>query len=310
LKIYIDNFPVDFSNLEMIYRGMKSKALAMLLAYESGLNSEMVTRFQKLREFNLLSKGRGRNAEFLNTDEVVSGILSMVADKTGMAATTVIGLRNLKPAGAQKDAFAGAPTLSAAIAAAIEDEALLATVRKISLGDSDPISSMATSAEIIYHEGGEERTTQYVPATAVSLFQEGMEVGFDRHTLHKQSVSRELVITPRLLSKIAREIREAKTSMRQEDSPLVNYKIWFGLAQSEEEFLSMKPRWMAKARASLHDALWDAMMVNDARVVANGREQVVWEIEGDDGSRFGRDEIANLIQQHRQELTVRPPQKY
>jgi len=289
---------------------MKSKSLELLLAYESGLNSEMVTRFQKLREFNLISKGRGRNAEFLNIDEVVSGILSMVADKSGMAATTVIGLRNLRPVGAQKDAFARAPTLAAAIAAPIQDEALLATVKKIHLGDSDPISFMATSAEIIYQAGDYKCVTQYVPPTAVSLFKEGGEVGFDRHSLHNQSVSRELVITPRLLSRIAREIRDAKASIRQENDPSMNYKIWFGLAESEAEFHSLKRGWMPKVRDSLHDALWDAMMINDARVIANGREQVVWEIEGDDGSRIGRQEIVSLVWERRQELTAKPPQKY
>jgi hypothetical protein len=289
---------------------MKSKSLEMLLAHESGLHSEMVTRFQRLREFRLISKGRGRNAEFLNTDEVVSGILSMVADKSGMAASTVIGLRNLKPAGAQEDAFARAPTLATAIAAAIEDETIRASVKRIYLGDSDPVSSMATSAEIVYEAGNYECVTQYVPGTAVSLFREGAEVGFDRHSLHKPSVSRELVITPRLLSSIAREIRDAKASIRQESDPVVNYKIWIGLAQSEEEFLSMKRGWMPKVRDSFHDALWDAMMINDAQVIANGRQQVAWEIEGDDGSHVGRQEIANLVRERRQELAARRPQKY
>jgi hypothetical protein len=46
------------------------------------------------------------------------------------------------------------------------------------------------------------------------------------------------------------------------------------------------------------------MRIND-----DGR-QTVWEIEGDDGSRLGRDEIIGTVRQRRQELTARPPQKY
>ncbi len=72
----------------------------------------------------------------------------------------------------------------------------------------------------------------------------------------------------------------------------------------------MKSGWMARRRDSLHDALYDAMLINDAQAIVNGRLQVVWEIEGDDGSRLGREEIKRLILQKRQELLAKPPQKY
>jgi transcriptional regulator with XRE-family HTH domain len=84
----------------------------------------------------------------------------------------------------------------------------------------------------------------------------------------------------------------------------VQYKIWFGLARTQAEFASMKPRWMARIRDSLHDALWDAMQIND-----DGR-QTVWEIEGNDGSRIGREEIVEMVRQRRRDLTAKPPQKY
>jgi transcriptional regulator with XRE-family HTH domain len=84
----------------------------------------------------------------------------------------------------------------------------------------------------------------------------------------------------------------------------VQYKIWAGLARTEADFMSMKPRWMPKVRDSLYDALWDAMRIND-----DGK-QTVWEIEGDDGSRMGRQEIAELVRQRRWELTAKPPKKY
>jgi hypothetical protein len=192
---------------------MKSKSLEMLLASESGLDSEMVTRFQKLRDNNLLSRSRGRNAEFLDADEIVSGILSMVASRPGFAALTAIGLRNLKPAGAQEDAFAGASTLAAALAAPLEDFALLATVKKVRLGDSDPDRRMPTSAEIEYRDGDKVRITQYVPATCLTQFGKGKEKGFDRHELNQQSVAQEIVIVPRLLVRIAREMKDSKAKL-------------------------------------------------------------------------------------------------
>jgi hypothetical protein len=84
----------------------------------------------------------------------------------------------------------------------------------------------------------------------------------------------------------------------------MNYKIWFGLARTQAEFTSLKPGWEPKIRDSLHDALWDAMTIND------GGQQTVWEIEADDGSRIGRQEIVEMVQERRNELTAKPPQKY
>jgi hypothetical protein len=188
---------------------MKAKSLEMLLAAESGLQSDMVTRFQKLRGSNLLSRARGRNAELLDPDGIASGILSMVASRPGFAATTAIGLRNLKPVGSVEDAFAEAPTLARAIAAALENPKLLKSIQRICLGDSDPVSVMATSAEISYLMNGKLRVTQYVPSTALSLFRKGAENDFDRHSLNKQSVAQETVVMPRLLQRIAREMKEA-----------------------------------------------------------------------------------------------------
>lgn len=191
---------------------MKSKTLETLLAKETGLYSDMVTRFQKLRDFGYLPKARGRNAEFLETRHIVLGILSIVACKPGLTGPTVSGLRDLQPVGLPEDAFAGAPTLSAAIEAALKSDGLLSTIKEIRLGDSDPIQQMATSAEIVYTGG----VTQYVPGTALSLFQKGMEKNFDRRTLGQLSVMQETVIAPRLLVRI---VREMKQDSRTQETP-------------------------------------------------------------------------------------------
>jgi hypothetical protein len=80
------------------------------------------------------------------------------------------------------------------------------------------------------------------------------------------------------------------------------YKIWAGLAQTQAQYVSMKPRWTPKVCHLLDDALWYAMKINDA-----GRE-TVWEIEGDDGSRMGQQEVAEMVQNRKHAL--RPPKKF
>lgn len=84
----------------------------------------------------------------------------------------------------------------------------------------------------------------------------------------------------------------------------MTYKIWIGLARTQAEFASMKPQWRPWERDSLHDALWVAMRINDAG------QETVWEIEGDDDSHIGRQEVVEMVRQRRQELTANPAQKY
>ncbi len=84
----------------------------------------------------------------------------------------------------------------------------------------------------------------------------------------------------------------------------MRYKLWYGPARTQAEFTSMKPLWGPRIRDAFHDALWDAMKIND------DGQHIVWEIEGDDGSRIGRQEIVEMVRQRRHELTAKPPQKY
>jgi hypothetical protein len=71
------------------------------------------------------------------------------------------------------------------------------------------------------------------------------------------------------------------------------FRLWCGLAQTEAEYRALKPHWMTRTRDSLNDTLWTAMQCNDAG------PEVAWEIEGDDGSRLNRQEIADLVRLRR-----------
>ncbi len=196
---------------------MKSKSLETLLANESGFFSDMVTRFQKLRDSSLLSKGRGRNAEFLSPDEIAAGILSLVAERPGYAAMTAIGLGRMQPVGVPEDAFGGAPTLTKAIVRALEDEDLRKTLVEIRLGDSDPRASNATTAAIVYRDGDQVLTSYYIGQTAVSQFFKGKEKTFNRPAMGEFSVKREIALSPRLLDRVARAMRDARHQRELEE---------------------------------------------------------------------------------------------
>lgn len=169
---------------------MKSKSLEAFLARESGQFSDMVTRFQKLRDFSLLSKARGRNAEYLSPEEVAAGVCGVVAERPGFATVTAIGLLNMRAVGLPEDAFGGAATLRSAIVKALTDDAVRETLVEIRLGDSDPRAHNSTTAAIAYRSGDQVLTPHYIEDTAVSEFAKGKERTFNRGAMGDFSITR------------------------------------------------------------------------------------------------------------------------
>src|SRR5882672_1486797 len=105
---------------------MKAKYLEAILGTELGIGeAEMVQRFQKLRDSRMLPVSRGRNAEHLTSRAIVSGLLSVVAERPGFAGITTQILSGLRPVGGAAKGFAQAETFAAALAAALQSEALL-----------------------------------------------------------------------------------------------------------------------------------------------------------------------------------------
>jgi len=187
---------------------MKAKRLeAMLGVAANRTGAEMVMRFQKLRDNRLLPTSRGRNAEHIAVDGVVSGILAMVAEKPGFAGLRVLILRNLRPVGGRDQSFAKAETFGAALHSALEDDALLDSILEIRLTEDEINTNSNGRGVIFYQEGGMERTSYYVGHTAVSLLQAGAERTFNPRS-YNSPLLREITIQTRLLKKIMREYRE------------------------------------------------------------------------------------------------------
>lgn len=82
------------------------------------------------------------------------------------------------------------------------------------------------------------------------------------------------------------------------------FRLWCGLAETEAEYRAKKLLWMPIARESLHDVLWRAMRCHDLG------EGIAWEIEGDDGTKLNRQQIAEMVRLRRSELTENPPRLY
>jgi hypothetical protein len=189
---------------------MKAKQLETTIGSELGLGeAEMVQRFQSLRDMRLLPVSRGRNAEHLTRSGIVSGLLSVVAERPGFAGLTTKILRGLRPVGGPKRAFAQAETFAGALEAALDNETLLSSVLEIRITDNEVYTNSNGRGVIVYRRDGAdyEQETHYVRSEAVSLLQDGAEETYDPRDLIS-SMIRETVIYPHILKRIAYEVRE------------------------------------------------------------------------------------------------------
>ena len=193
---------------------MRAKRLEAILG--TGLKigePEMVQRFQKLRDNRLLPTSRGRNAEDITADEVVSGLLSVIDERPGFAGLTASTLRSLRPVGTPADAFAKAATFGAALRAALDADALLNTVTEIRVSNSEIYKNCFGRGAIFYRDGRKERVSYYVGSTAISLLQPGKETDYDPRDLIS-SMIRETIILPHILKIIMHEIRQTEAYAR------------------------------------------------------------------------------------------------
>jgi hypothetical protein len=194
---------------------MKAKQLEAILSDELGIGeAEMVQRFQKLRDMQLLPVSRGRNAEHITPDAIVSGLLSVVAKRPGFAGMTAKLLRGLRPVGGPANGFAQAKTLGEAILAALNNEALLNTVAEIRLTDGEVSNNSHGRGGILFHTGDCEQATYYVRGENLTLLRVGAR--YDPRDLMSSMIS-EIVVFPAVLKRIARQVRDDEKHARLMD---------------------------------------------------------------------------------------------
>lgn len=199
---------------------MRAKQLEAMLSEELEIGeAEMVQRFQKLRDYRLLTTSRGRNAEDISYQEIVLGLCSIVAERPGFAGHTATILRDLRPVGGSDSAFAKAPTFGQAMVALLENETLLDTLVEIRISDSEIYTNSHGRAAIVFKDRDRENVTYYVGRTAVSLFQPGKEKDYNPRDLIS-SMIRETVIFPNILKRIARELRDNATYKQAIERPI------------------------------------------------------------------------------------------
>jgi hypothetical protein len=201
---------------------MRASQLERILANESSSISlsrrsptELARRFESLRCYGLLPKGRGYKSRELSLREITSTLLGMAAANAGFAGLAAKILADLRPVGGSGIAFAGAPSLGRALELVLEDPKAASLLVEVRVSESEIYTNGHGRAAITYLNAGGESTSHYVGKLAISLLQPGAEIGYDPRNL-VSSVIVETVIYPSLLNYLIRQLRdESRFGQRQ-----------------------------------------------------------------------------------------------
>ncbi|MEO8341261.1 MAG: methylamine utilization protein MauJ [Nitrospirota bacterium] len=199
--------------LETIIEGQISK-----FAISNQPWGHIAQRFESLRAYGLLPKGRVRNSQHLTHEQIASGILSIVASNVGFSGHTALILKALKPVGGAKVSFNKGETFGAALEAILKNEdSALEHLVKVSVSDSEIYTNSHCRCAIHYMLDDQERIAYYVHAYAVSLLCDGAEKDYDPSKI-TSSVINEIVFYPSFFRSIERSL-EHETSMPSIEYP-------------------------------------------------------------------------------------------
>lgn len=170
---------------------------------------DMEQRFESLRDYGRLPRGRENRARALTNEQIVAAVLGLVAARPGWAGHVATIIAKLKPVGGKTNAFGGVSTLTDALSNVLADKALRNNIVAVRLSVAEAATNSYGLATITYDLDGTRHQLSFVRNEAVSLLQPGAEARFDVEQ-RNAPVSRELVFNRRFFERLAQEIDAAR----------------------------------------------------------------------------------------------------
>ncbi len=171
--------------------------------------ADMEERFESLRGYGRLPRGRENRGLALTDKQITAGILGLVAARPGWAGHVCAVIERLKPVGGVTEKFGGAATLSHALSYIITDEATRESLIAVRLSVAESGTNSNGLGVITYEVDGGRQILSFVRNEAVSLLQPNAEQRFDPERRHAEA-SRELVLSRRFFQRLARSIADAR----------------------------------------------------------------------------------------------------
>ena len=195
-----------------------------------GTLEESQKRFESLRGYGLLPRGRENAAVRLLDEQVAHAVLGFCHPKPGFAGHAALIWGDLRPVGGPSDPIAHASTLKGAIAVMIASEDAESNLLRLTMSVEQDFGDEEYSAVLLCKQNGKTHAIPFVSKYACSLLSPGAEVGYDHHRLDKltavqrsfgpsffRSLSRDLFISRDMQMPLKTDWREYETEEEKDE---------------------------------------------------------------------------------------------
>jgi hypothetical protein len=165
--------------------------------------AEINERFESLRGYSKLPRGRANRASPLTNEQIINALLGLVASKPSWAGHVVCVIANLKPVGGANEAFGNAKNLTEALCHILTDETARSQVIAVRLSASETGTNSNGLAVITFEYKDTRQELSFVRGEAASLLQPNAKFDADKRN---SPVSRELVLNSQFFKDLARRI--------------------------------------------------------------------------------------------------------
>lgn len=163
---------------------------------------DMSKRFDALRRYGLLPKGRERRAQLLTPNELSNAILGLVPTNPAWAGHAATVLRRLVPVGGINGSFFGNLTLAQTIERILTDSTARRTIIRLSVSAAAHATNAHGYASLWADGDNVPRHVSFVSYLAHSLTVGGAEKKFEREKLHSP-ISREIAFNRQFFDSVA-----------------------------------------------------------------------------------------------------------
>jgi hypothetical protein len=172
---------------------------------------EMEQRFESIRRYGRLPRGRERRDEKLSSYHIAAAIFGLVPTHPGWAGHVATVLEGLRPVGGADASFFMAETISDVVSVLLADKDARTSFIRMTLTIAETGMNSHGGAQVVYLRDGEKRRVYFVPKGAVSLLAKGSEIGFDpdRSRMNAPAM-RETSFTQEFFRRLARECELAE----------------------------------------------------------------------------------------------------
>ncbi|TPL49776.1 methylamine utilization protein MauJ [Mesorhizobium sp. B2-4-6] len=202
---------------------------------------DTIKRFEAMRGYGLLPRGRQNAGVRLSNQQIASAVLGFVPTQPSWAGHVSLVLGSLCAVGGPPASIQGTTTLLDSIAAVLASDEACNAVVAFSFITAHKQSGDEYYAKAIIEESTKRRTVSYVSHMAVASLREGAELAYDHDRIASPS-ARQLVLGRDFFSKLRKDV----TISRHLDLPL---KADWREYETEEEKDKFHRRLGAKANS-------------------------------------------------------------